>query len=268
MYKFTTFLSLPLILLLWISGNTLAAHTELAVAPSDTVFIPDANFKNGLLNLGIDLNNDGEIQYSEAESWTAQIKLPGEGIADITGIAAFTNVTDLRLHYNSLTTLDLRANPNLELIHVQHNNISTVYLSASSELSMLRIQNNALQELDLSQNRKLRYLETQNNQLQSLNVQNGNNTMMYKFNATGNPDLLCIQVDDVAYADANFSSGKDARAAFDLNCSSEPDIINFKPTLTASNTTDLPMPPTTADKSLKLITDTGYTGYRLSLIHI
>jgi hypothetical protein len=51
----------------------------------------------------------------------------------------------------------------------------------------------------------------------SLNVQNGNNTIILGFNATGNPDLTCIQVDDVAYSTTSWTN-IDATASFNTNC--------------------------------------------------
>ena len=232
--------------------------------PQAIVNIPDANFKAGLINLGVDTNSDGEIQYSEAESFTGQINLAGSGISNLTGIEAFTNLTDLRVHYNSLTSLNLSGNVKLKLLHVQNNNLASVNLSANSELDMLRIQNNNLTALDVSANTKLRYLEANNNDLTYLNAQNGNNTMMYKFAVTGNPDLECVQVDDVSYAQANFDEGVDAAVSFSLDCgeAQEPEIISFTPTLSATSSTDLPLPPSTPDKTLNLVTDAGYPTYK------
>jgi len=39
-----------------------------------------------------------------------------------------------------------------------------------------------------------------------------------KLDPTNNPDLRCIQVDDVAYSNANWSGDKDATARFSENC--------------------------------------------------
>jgi len=40
----------------------------------------------------------------------------------------------------------------------------------------------------------------------------------YKLDLTNNPDLRYIQVDDVAYSNANWSGDKDATARFSENC--------------------------------------------------
>jgi len=59
-----------------------------------------------------------------------------------------------------------------------------------------------------------------NNQLSSLNLKNGNNTKINSNNIILyiNPNLSCIQVDDVAYSNANWSARKDATAYFSENC--------------------------------------------------
>ena len=51
--------------------------------------------------------------------------------------------------------------------------------------------------------------------MNSLDIRNGNNTATNDFQAQNNPDLSCIYVDDVAYANANWT--KDATATFTNN---------------------------------------------------
>jgi len=90
-------------------------------------------------------------------------------------------------------------------------------------------------------------LYCQNNQLSSLNLKNGNNTNMFDLfgvglDLTNNPDLLCIQVDDVAYSNANWSSKKDATACFSENCTPTFDL----PTSVCQNAT-APVLPTISD---------------------
>jgi hypothetical protein len=43
------------------------------------------------------------------------------------------------------------------------------------------------------------------NKLRFLNVKNGNNTAIDEFRVLGNPDLTCIQVDDVDYSTTNWT---------------------------------------------------------------
>ena len=45
-------------------------------------------------------------------------------------------------------------------------------------------------------------------------MQNGNNSNLTAFDAKNNPSLTCIQVDDAAYMNTNWSAGKDAGATY------------------------------------------------------
>src|SRR5690554_1878298 len=61
--------------------------------PKDAVYIPDAIFKNYLLNNeAINTNGDDEIQITEAQSFTGEILVFRMGITDLTGIEAFTSL--------------------------------------------------------------------------------------------------------------------------------------------------------------------------------
>ena len=84
--------------------------------------IPDANFKQQLLLASetygiaydcatgsyykIDLNNNGEIEESEALA-VCTLLVPSQNISDLTGIEKFINLTGLDVGINNLSTLDL-----------------------------------------------------------------------------------------------------------------------------------------------------------------
>ncbi len=75
---------------------------------------------------------------------------------------------------------------------------------------------NQLQTLDLSNNPNLFEVSCGDNQLTSLSVKNGNPTGLWYFIATNNPNLSCVEVDNVAYANYNWLI--DNTAAFSTNC--------------------------------------------------
>ena len=78
-----------------------------SVFQAQIVNIPDANFKIKLLNHNpiIDLNNDNEIQVTEAESFNGSLAVSSGNISDLTGIEAFINITELNCGENNLTNL-------------------------------------------------------------------------------------------------------------------------------------------------------------------
>lgn len=162
------------------------------------VNIPDANFKAYLVgNTLINTNGNSEIECSEAAAFTGTINCANSSITDLTGIEAFT----------SLSNLDF-----------QTNNVSTVDLSANTALQTLICYSNTLTSLDLSSNTVLNYLNCSTNSLVSLNVANGNNTNFSYFDSRVNSSLTCITVDNAVYSTTGWSSSVDAGVSFSENC--------------------------------------------------
>ena len=275
---------------LTIPANTSAAYSAAGWVGFDSVTeaacivnIPDANFKTYLVgNTAINTNNDTEIQCSEATAFTGTINCEWLSILDLTGLEAFTNITELNIEGNSIINLDLSANTaltklnaninNLTSLNVSaittlielnciDNNLTSIDVSSNTNLDILKVYNNELTSLnvtsntaltdlecngnyitsldvsnnldliwlitgnnnitslDLSANTSLIYLECNDNALTSLNIANGNNASLVTadFDATNNPNLTCIEVDNVAYSTTNWTN-IDATASFSTNC--------------------------------------------------
>ncbi|MFY0625364.1 MAG: Ig-like domain-containing protein [Reichenbachiella sp.] len=143
------------------------------------IFIPDANFKAALVGHDpvIDLNDDGKIQFSEAESFTGSMVAADLGINDATGVEFFKNITTLILQDNNLTSIDLTRNTSLVSLYLRDNAISEIDVSKNVALELFNIRNNGLNALDLSKNIALKRTEFEVNNLNELDV-------------TNNPDLL------------------------------------------------------------------------------
>ena len=211
-------------------------------ASAQNVNIPDANFKGYLVgNTAINTNGDGEISTAEAAAFTGEIDCNNRNISNLEGIEAFTAIIQLICYNNNLMSLNLGSNTALTYLDCDFNNLENLDVSSNSTLTTISCNNNDLTSLDLSQNLALINLYCRrnqigsldlsqntaltevacsNNQLTSLNVANGNNVIIGggEFDATGNPSLICIQVDDVAWSNANWPS-KDATASYSTNCS-------------------------------------------------
>ncbi|SDH05255.1 T9SS type A sorting domain-containing protein [Winogradskyella thalassocola] len=193
-------------------------YTDTNLAPC-TVNIPDANFKSYLVgNTAINTNGDAEIQCSEAIAFTGLISCSGQSISDLTGIEAFVNLTALHANDNQLTSIDLSNNTVLETLFASLNNLTTLDVSSNTILEQLSLFSNSLTSLDVSTNSALTLLVVGQNDLTSLNVANGNNSNFSNFEANGNPNLTCIQVDNVAYSDSNWTD-IDTQTSFSTNCS-------------------------------------------------
>jgi len=202
------------------------------------VNIPDANFKNALLAIsGLDANNDGEIQCSEAADYTGNIDVNGLGIYDLTGIEAFSQILALNCMNNHLTTLDLSGCtslddlmcmnnqlislnltvcPNIYNLMCMNNQLLSLNVDGCTSLNFLDCSDNQLTTLDVSSCTNLSSLLCVNNQLTKLYANNGNN--LFWFSSIDNSSLFCIQVYDAVYANNNLINEKDSWATYSEDC--------------------------------------------------
>ncbi|WP_431133643.1 DUF7619 domain-containing protein [Psychroserpens mesophilus] len=195
--------------------------------------IPDANFKNALVNTNCcntggaytdaDLNNDGEIQVSEALQ-VSSMNVNNESITSLTGIEYFSNLGYLNCDSNNLTSLDVSEFVNLTGLSCSSNQITSLNLSNLTNLSYLSCNNNFLTSLDLSgmvnlddlncrdnqltsleisDSVNMRWLDCRNNQLSNLDITSY--TSLWDLNCQNNlltsliiPNLLSLQVVDCA----------------------------------------------------------------------
>ena len=130
------------------------------------------------------------------------------------------NLLFLNCQVNEIADLDLSQNLLIEDLFLYGNQLSNIDVSQNSNLEFISFGNNPLQEMDLSNNtalNKVRCVNCQN--LTSLDMRNGNNTNIVTddFDILNNPNLICISVDDVAYADVNWTS-IDPQISFNVDC--------------------------------------------------
>ena len=133
------------------------------------VHIPDANFKKALIEYGIDINHDGEIQESEALLAT-KIIVSEDSISSLEGIASFANIIELSCDRNNLTALDVSKNLKLEKLFCDKNKLTSLDVSKNPNLSILDCHKNGLTSLDVSKNANLFGLFCNDNKLTSLDV--------------------------------------------------------------------------------------------------
>ena len=149
------------------------------------VYIPDANFKACLVgNTNINTNGDTEIQVSEAVVYDGLIGCIDMNISDLTGIEAFTALTELYCSYNQLTILDVSQNTSLTSLYCDDNLITSLDLSSNTVLYNLDCRTNQITSLDVSQNTALTLLFCDNNQITSLDL--SENTLLDWLNCSDN----------------------------------------------------------------------------------
>ncbi|MEQ8924617.1 MAG: BspA family leucine-rich repeat surface protein [Fulvivirga sp.] len=149
-------------------------------------------------------------------------------------LSGLTNLDDLRVDGLSISTLDLSESPNLRFLRASGMGLTSLTLEGSSLVQLFVQNNNLTGALDLSMFPNLTTVRIEQNDFNELDLRNGNNGTITNFNATDNPNLTCISVDDVVFAEANFTN-IDAQTEFSTNCNVVyiPDA-NFKAALLAN----------------------------------
>jgi Leucine-rich repeat (LRR) protein len=268
----------------WSGAKDVTASFNVSCGQPDVTYtqIPDSNFEQKLIDLGIDTGvSDGKVLTSKISNLTS-LNVSGNKISDLTGIQEFLALETLDVSNNSLTTLDISKNTklrnltsrinkltsldtsnnlllnklisdnnslatidisknvsldtlqigfnkltvldvvnniNLKQLTFEANQVKTIDASKNTKLTYLICNNNLLKSLDISKNTSLIYFICDDNNLSYLNLKNGNNTLLDNvIYLKNNPNLTCIQVDDVAYSNKNWANAKDATATYNTSC--------------------------------------------------
>jgi Leucine-rich repeat (LRR) protein len=183
--------------------------------------IPDSNFEDKLISLGIDNDGkNGKVTTANITSLTS-LEVSNSNITSLTGIEGFTSLTYLDCSGNSLTALNIDKNTFLTDLYCNINKLTTIDVSKNFVLNKLNVSENTLTTLDVSKNIGLTEINCYKNSLTSLNLKNSNNInmkRMYFANLAQNPNLQCIQVDNAAFCNTNWEA-KDTTAGYSSDCS-------------------------------------------------
>ena len=88
-------------------------------------FVPDDNFEQALINLGVDFLLDDFVETIGIDSIT-YLYIPSNSIADLTGVEDFTALRELYCHSNQLTFLDLSNNSQLFEVSCGNNQLTSM----------------------------------------------------------------------------------------------------------------------------------------------
>ncbi|TVZ52464.1 LamG-like jellyroll fold domain-containing protein [Dokdonia sp. Hel_I_53] len=156
--------------------DTTTSYSDNCAASNCIVNLPDANFKAALIgDTAINTNGDAEIQCDEASLFTGTIDVSNQNIFDLTGIEAFTNLTQLFAEDNGLSSIDLQNNTELLTISFLGNNLTSLDVTNLIKLESLTAGENGISSIDLSQNIKLETLDLSFNNLNTIDVSNNIN---------------------------------------------------------------------------------------------
>ncbi len=177
-------------------------------------YVPDDNFENYLethdalgntvnvgdvTSMGNGISNDDYVTTANIEH-VISLQIVDKNIESLIGIEGFLALDNLNFSNNQVVIVDLTNNVNLKWLSFNNNLMTSIDLSENTALTAIIANDNLLESIDFSTNIVLGAIEVQNNQLTSLNVKNGNNMSIAYFDATNNPNLSCILVDNAAYS--------------------------------------------------------------------
>ncbi len=131
-----------------------------------------------------------------------------------------TKLISLNVGFNqNFKTIDVSKNINLTTLITYSTSIESLDVSTNTKLTSISAHYSKLTKLDISNNPLLTSLTCQDNALKSLNLKNGKNTLFStNLNFKNNPNLTCIEVDNVSYSDTNWTNYKDVKATFNVDC--------------------------------------------------
>ena len=188
------------ILLPALAGIFLAA-AALADVPVDEAHFPDGVFRAYVLEQ-FDTDGSGALDGDEIAGAKA-IDCFGLGVSSLAGIEYLTEQETLDCQNNSLTALDLSANPALTWLNCGGNQLTALDLSANPALTWLNCDGNQLTALDLSANPALTELLCYNNQLTALDLSANSaltaldcfKNQLTALNLSANPELTKLDCD-------------------------------------------------------------------------
>ena len=150
-------------------------------------------------------------------------------------------LTELRCNDNNLTSLDV-AGIDMYVLVCDNNQLSTIdNLGDNVSLKHFSCSGNNISSLLLSAHPQLNWLSCSNNNLSQLDI--SNQSMLNYFFTWGNPNLNCININDIAVANTNWlvwngqSGNIDAHHYFSTSCllSSVLDVISNKELISIVN---------------------------------
>lgn len=139
--------------------------------------VPDANFEQALIDLGIDSDGIINEQVLTSDINTLEtLDVRYRNINNLTGIEDFTALKDLNVSGNNLTTLDTSANTQLITLICTSNPLNTINLLNNLNLEHLEISGlHQLDMIDLTNNTNLQVLEMIDCWIDNIDVSNNIN---------------------------------------------------------------------------------------------
>ena len=200
--------------------------------PIDEAHFPDANFRNYLLAQSYGWDH---VLSDEEIAGIISLNVPGDSIADLTGIEHFTALQQLYCYSNQLTALDVSHNTALTNLDCSNNQLTSLDVSNNTALQQLYCYSNQLTALDVSQNTALQHLYCNSNQLTALDVSNNTDLReLYCHNNRINGRNMAALVASLPTVNVNTNFGRNGEfRVIDLDSNTEQNVITTTQVATA-----------------------------------
>ena len=220
------------------------------IISAQTTYVPDDNFEQRLIDLGLDDVLDDYVLTSNISS-VFGLDIQSENISDLTGLQDFAGLIHLDASNNHFSNIPLHPNVNLNALTCNNNQLTALDLSQHTSLVELACMNNNIINLDLSQNTPLMYLTCgdnnfpeldlsnhpnlrevrlygENPNLEYVDMRNGGNTLIQEFAVTNSPSLPYIYVDDCLYSTINWTTIDPTTIFVEMEGQTECEIIGIE----------------------------------------
>lgn len=174
---------------------------------SQNTYVPDDDFEQLLIDLGYDSGPlDDQVPTANINS-VQSLDIITTNIKSLEGIQGFISLKTLRVEFNNdLVQIDVSQNVNLETLSILNAPIEVLFLMTNTRLKDLTIGGTGLIYLDLSNNDEITDLNLSMGLFETINLRSGGNTAIQNFDATDNPNLACVVVDDSIYSANNWTN--------------------------------------------------------------
>lgn len=164
---------------------------KVGAAPANTAFTDD-NFYECIISK---LNTDGYNSVYDRDSNTYKVtdaelksitvlKCNEANITSVSGLGLMTELTDLNLSDNNISSIELTKNTKIKNLLLSNNGISSIDLTKNTNLENLYLDGNNISSLNLTNNTNLLVLNINKNKISSLDLTK--NTKLMDLKATEN----------------------------------------------------------------------------------
>jgi len=167
--------------------------------------------------LDISGNNFGTIQLNETPFIETLLASGCSNLADLANLNTLSELASIDASFCNFGTINISQNGKLAFANLSGNSLATLDTASNTLLVSLYLGGNNLSSINFPITNTIQEIYLENNELTSLNISNVEQNLL-DFDITGNINLDCVQVSDVANANNQGGWQKDADSFYAIDC--------------------------------------------------